>query len=121
MLIQQSSVRCTHREIRCLISARSVSAIPTEEPVNGLHVTFTGRRGALGEGTITVGPPGRVKATDNQVNVFLKAPLAPGMPFCFKVSSESEAIFIHTALWSSNFKVVGPADIIQSSAELKSC
>lgn len=83
-----------------------------EDPVNGLHVIFTGTRGTLNRGNITVGPPGRITASDNQLNVFLNAPLAPGMPLCFTVWSESESITVHTALWSSNFNVVGKAEAI---------
>ena len=51
----------------------------------GLHVIFTGTRGALSSGTITVGPPGRINAADNQISLFLDAPLASGMPLCFTV------------------------------------
>jgi hypothetical protein len=83
-----------------------------EDPVNGLHVILTGTGGTLSRGNITVGPPGRVTASENQVNVFLKAPLAPGMPLCFTVWSESESITVHTALWSSDFNVVGHAEAI---------
>jgi hypothetical protein len=71
-----------------------------EDPVNGLHVILTGTNGTLGRATITVGPPGRITAADNQINVFLNAPLAPGMPLCFNVWSESEPITVHMALWS---------------------
>jgi hypothetical protein len=85
-----------------------------EDPVNGLHVIFSGTGGTLGRGTITVGPPGRVTAADNQITVYLNAPLAPGMPLCFTVWSDSEPITIHTALWSWNFNVVGRAQPIAS-------
>jgi len=81
-----------------------------EDPVNGLHVIFTGTRGTLSRGNITVGPPGRITAADNQVTVFLKAPLASGMPLCFTAWSESEPVTVHTALWSSDFNVVGKAE-----------
>jgi hypothetical protein len=83
-----------------------------EDPVNGLHVIFTGTRGTLGRGAITVGPPGRITAADNQINVFLNAPLAPAMPLCFTVWSESEPITVHMPLWSWNFNVVGNAEEI---------
>jgi hypothetical protein len=83
-----------------------------EDPVNGLHVIFSGSGGSLSRGAITVGPPGRITANDIQINVFLNAPLAPGMPLCFKVWSESEPITIHTALWSLDFNVVGMAEAI---------
>jgi hypothetical protein len=84
-----------------------------EDPVNGLHVIFSGTQGTLSGGTITVGPPGRITATDNQISVFLNAQLAPGMPLCFTVWSESEPINISNALWSSDFNVVGTAEEIQ--------
>jgi hypothetical protein len=84
----------------------------TDDPVNGLHVIFTGTRGTLSGGIITVGPPGRITATDNQINVFLDAPLAPEMPLCFTVSSEAEPITVHIALWSSDFNVVGTAEAV---------
>jgi hypothetical protein len=84
----------------------------SEDPVNGLHVIFNGTHGTLNGGTITVGPPGRVRANDNEVNVFLNAPLAPGMPLCFTVWSDSEAITVHTALWSLDFNEVGTAEAV---------
>lgn len=83
-----------------------------EDPVNGLHVIFTGARGPLSGGIISVGPPGRITASENQINVLLNAPLAPGMPLCFRVWSESEPIAVHTAVWSSNFNVVGKAEAV---------
>jgi hypothetical protein len=83
-----------------------------EDPVDGLHVIFTGTRGTLSGGAITVGPPGRITAADNQISILLNAPLAPGMPLCVIVWGESEPIAIHTALWSSNFNVVGKAETI---------
>ena len=81
-----------------------------ECPVNGLHVILNGTGGNLRGGTITVGPPGRITATENQINVFLNAPLAPGMPLCFTVWSDSEQITVSTALWSADFSVVGTAE-----------
>ena len=85
-----------------------------EDPVNGLHVIFSGTLGTLSRGTITVGPPGRVTTSDNQITVYLNAPLAPGMPLCFTVWSESKSIDVHTALWSSDFNVVGKAQAISA-------
>src|SRR5690349_13807670 len=82
----------------------------TEDPVNGLHVIFSGTRGSLNRGRITVGPPGLVTASGNQVNIFLQAPLAPGMPLCFTVRSESDPITVHTALWSTDYNVVAKAE-----------
>src|SRR5260370_8252301 len=58
----------------------------TDDPVNGLHVIFTGG-GRLRGGRITVGPPGRITTVDNQLNVFLNDVLAPGMVLCLTVSS----------------------------------
>ena len=52
----------------------------TEVPVNGLHVIFDGTQGTLHRARLTAGPTGRIKATDNQLNVFLDAPLAPWSP-----------------------------------------
>jgi hypothetical protein len=72
------------QSISCLRSA-ILFRNSMEDPVNGLHVIFTGTRGALSGGTITVGPPGRINAADNQISLFLDAPLASGMPLCFTV------------------------------------
>jgi hypothetical protein len=85
-----------------------------EDPVNGLHVIFSGTQGTLTNGTITVGSPGRLTVSDNQVNIFLKGALAPGMMLCFRVTSESEPITVHTALWSMNYNIVGTAEVISS-------
>jgi len=75
-----------------------------EDPVNGLHVIFIGTQMDAERWDDHAGPPGLVTATDNQVNIILSAPLAPGMPVCFTVWSESESIATHAALWSSDFK-----------------
>jgi len=48
------------RRISCLRSA-ILFRNSMKDPVNGLHVIFTGTRGALSGGTITVGPAGRKK------------------------------------------------------------
>jgi hypothetical protein len=104
MLVQH---RCEY-----YVSARSILFRNfTEDPVNGLHVIFNGS-GALRGARITIGPPGGITTNDNQVNVFLNAPLAPGMFLCFTVSSGSAPIEIQTALWSSNFNVTGQAEAI---------
>jgi hypothetical protein len=87
----------------------------TDVPVNGLHVIFDGTQGTLRRARLTAGPPGRIKATDNQLNVFLDAPLAPGAPLCFTVWSRSQPIIISIALWSADFNVVGRAEQIAHS------
>jgi hypothetical protein len=84
----------------------------TEEPVDGLHVTFNGTGGTLTDGIITVGPPGRITANSNQINVLLNGPLAPGMPLCFTVAGESQPISIHSALWSRSYNIIGKAETV---------
>ena len=84
----------------------------TDVSVNGLHVMFDGTKGTLRDAHLTVGPIGRINATDNQLNIFLDASLAPGGLLCFTVSSEVQPITISMALWSANFNVVGPAEQI---------
>jgi hypothetical protein len=49
------------RRISCLRSA-ILFRNSMKDPVNGLHVIFTGTRGALSGGTITVGPARPQKA-----------------------------------------------------------
>ena len=83
-----------------------------------MHVTFDGTRGTLRRGKITVGPPGRVTASENQINVFLSGSLAAGMPLCLTVWSESESITVHTALWSADFNIVGTAEVVGQVSEL---
>ena len=84
----------------------------TEDPVNGLHMIFNGAGGTLSRGAITVGPPGRITITDNQITFHLNGALPPGMPLCVKVWSESEPISVETVFWSWNDAVVGRAEVI---------
>jgi hypothetical protein len=86
-----------------------------EDPVNGLHVIFTGAFGTLSRGEITVGPPARILATGNQITILLKgAKLAPGMPLCFTVWTESEPIIAQAAFWSLDDNVIGAAEALPS-------
>ena len=85
----------------------------TDVPVNGLHVIFADSRGTISEGQLTVGPPGRIQTTENQLNVFLDAPLAPGSPLCFTVGSEAQPINVYIALWTTDFNVAGRAEQIK--------
>jgi hypothetical protein len=84
----------------------------TEDPVNGLHMIFNGAGGTLSRGAITVGPPGRITITDNQITFHLNGSLPPGMPLCVKIWSESEPISVETVFWSWNDAVVGRAEVI---------
>jgi hypothetical protein len=68
--------------------------------------------GTLTDGVITVGPPGRITANGNQINIFLNALLAPGMPLCFTVVGDSQPISIHSALWSGCYNIIGHAETL---------
>jgi hypothetical protein len=89
----------------------------TDVPVNGLHVIFTGTNGTLRRGKLTVGPPGRITASGNQLTIYLKGNLAPEAFLCFEVSSRSEQITVNTALWSADYNVVGRAEQLSQAVE----
>ncbi len=81
-----------------------------DDPVDGLHVIFSNTQGKLRGARITQGPAGRAIAVENQITIFLATPLLSDMPLCFMVESAHEPIEPHTAIWSFQFNVRGPAE-----------
>ena len=88
------------------------------QPVDDLHVTWTGTGGQLTNLVITEGPAGASTMTPpppampNGVDIVYNAPVPPGGTSGFTVDSQFPNIAVVAAVWTRGGDPVGPAQVI---------